>query len=60
MRVRRLHNVFVWPKDTVSVEIQRRIEPKINPLLSISFAMSKYVCLHRVRLATSVSQELKI
>jgi len=54
------HNVLGLPDDGVSVEVSGGIEPEIELLLSVPFALGKHVCMENVRVAAHVSQEFKI
>ena len=48
------------PKDGVSVEIKRGVEPEIDPLLLVTFTMGVHIGLNGVGLSRPVSQELKV
>jgi len=48
------------PKDGVGVEIGRGVEPKVELLLSVAFALAKDVGVEDVRVAAQIPQELKV
>lgn len=48
------------PYDGVSVEVSGGVEPEVELLLSVSFALGKHVCVENVGVAAHVSQEFKI
>lgn len=57
---RNLHDVVMIPKYAVRVEFCWRIEPKIDPLFSVTFAVGIHISLDCVRLSGAVAQELEI
>ena len=48
------------PENGVSVEIGGGIEPKIELLLSVAFALTEHICVKNVRISAQVSQELEV
>lgn len=54
------HNMLAIPKDGVSVEIYRWVEPEVHPLLSVSLPMGIHVGLDRIWLPRPIPQELKV
>ncbi len=48
------------PDDKVSVEVSGGVEPEVELLLSVPFALGEDVCVENVRIAAYVPQELKI
>ena len=59
-RKKDLHNVLRIPENGVSVEIGGGIEPKIELLLSVAFALSDHIGMKNIRLTTPVSKESKV
>ena len=59
-RKKDLHNVLRIPENGVSVEIGGGIEPKIELLLSVAFALTEHICVKYVRISAQVSQELEV
>ena len=55
-----LHNVLGIPEDRVGVEIGSRVEPEMELLLSVAFALAEDVGVKSVRFTGRVSQELKV
>jgi len=50
-----LHNVLGLPDDRVSVEVLGWVEPKVELLFSVSFALRKHVCVENVRITANIS-----
>ena len=38
------HNVMRIPENGIGVEISSRVEPKIELLLSVAFALAEHIC----------------
>lgn len=55
-----LHDVLGFPDDGVSVKVSCGVEPEIKLLLSVAFPLSKHIGVKNVRIATNVSQKLKV
>jgi hypothetical protein len=55
-----LHDIVLVPIDRVVVEICSWVEPKVDPLLSVTNTMGVHIGLKYVRLSSNVSQELKV
>jgi len=47
-----LHDDLWIPKNRVGVEIRRGVKPKVELLLSVSFALGEYVSVKNVRITT--------
>ena len=48
------------PKKGISVKICSRVEPKIELLLSVAFALAEHIGVKNVRITTQVSKEFKV
>lgn len=55
-----LHYALRVPEEGIGVEISSRVEPQVELLLSVAFALSKHICMYNVRITPQVSQELEI
>ena len=55
-----LHNVLGIPEDRVGVEIGSGVEPEMELLLSVAFALAEDVGVKSVRFTGRVSQELEV
>lgn len=55
-----LHDVLGLPDDGVSVEVSSGVEPEVELLLSVPFALGKDVCVENVGVTAHVPQELEI
>lgn len=47
-----LHDEFGIPKNGIGVEICRGVEPEVELLLSVSFALGEYVSVKNIRITT--------
>jgi hypothetical protein len=55
-----LHNLALVPEEGVGVEVLGRVEPKVKPLLTVTYTINIHIGLHCVRFTGGVAEELKI
>lgn len=55
-----LHDMIRIPENSVSVKIDSRIEPEIDPLLAIAFSVCVHIGLYCVWLPGPIAQELEV
>lgn len=55
-----LHDALGVPKNGVGVEVSRGVEPEVELLLSVAFALSKNICVNNIRFAAYVAQEFVV
>lgn len=60
MRIECIHNLVEIPEDGVSMISLWRVEPKIDPLFSVSFSSCEHIRLQYRWLSRSVSEKLEV
>lgn len=58
--VQHLHNMLGIPKDRVGVKISSWVEPEVELLLFVAFALAEYIGMNNIRVATKIPQEFKV